>query len=353
MLCGTGNMAYRDNNLVSLALEELRERLPPKWRVSPAKGQGEVDGYLRLSAPDKRSARLAIEVKRGLEPRDIVSLRNQLLHRGQDERWLVVAPYLSPAVRDRLRESDFAYVDLTGNVHVELSEPGLYIETPGADVDPDPKTRPSRSLRGARAGRVVRGLIDSKKPPGVRELAERTGVDPGYVSRVLALLDREALIERRGRGQVVKVDWVRLLRRWANEAPLASRGTLATYLEPRGLTALETKLAKLETDYAITGTLAATRVAPLAPPRLATVYVEDMTRFVKNVDLRPAETGGNVLVIEPGDPQLAVAPIEERGLRYVALSQAAADLMTSPGRGPEEAEELIAWMTENEAVWRG
>jgi hypothetical protein len=202
------------------------------------------------------------------------------------------------------------------------------------------------------AARVVRGLLDSKKPPGVRELAMRAGVDPGYVSRVLALLDREALIKRRGRGRVVKVDWVRLLRRWANDAPLASRGTQALYLEPRGLTALESKLAKLETDYAITGTLAAMRVAPLAPPRLATVYVEDMRGFVQELDLRPAETAGNVLLIEPNDPQVAVAPIEERGLRYVAVSQAAAELVTGPGRGPEAAEELIAWMAENEEAWR-
>jgi len=38
---------------------------------------------------------------------------------------------------------------------------------------------------------------------------------------------------------------------------------------------------------------------------------------------------------------------------YVAPSQAAADLLTSPGRGPSEAEALIAWMAANEAAWRG
>jgi hypothetical protein len=40
-------------------------------------------------------------------------------------------------------------------------------------------------------------------------------------------------------------------------------------------------------------------------------------------------------------------------LRVVAVSQAAADLLTSPGRGPAEADALINWMKANEEVWRG
>jgi hypothetical protein len=36
----------------------------------------------------------------------------------------------------------------------------------------------------------------------------------------------------------------------------------------------------------------------------------------------------------------------------VAPSQAAADLLTSSGRGPEEAEALIEWMLANEEAWR-
>ena len=35
-----------------------------------------------------------------------------------------------------------------------------------------------------------------------------------------------------------------------------------------------------------------------------------------------------------------------------ALSQAAVDLLTGPGRGPAEADELIRWMREHEDAWR-
>jgi hypothetical protein len=43
---------------------------------------------------------------------------------------------------------------------------------------------------------------------------------------------------------------------------------------------------------------------------------------------------------------------EDRGVRYVAPSQAAVDLLTSPGRGPSEGQELLSWMEAHERDWR-
>ena len=40
------------------------------------------------------------------------------------------------------------------------------------------------------------------------------------------------------------------------------------------------------------------------------------------------------------------------GVTVAALSQVAADLLTSPGRGPNEAEALMDWMQQNEGAWR-
>ncbi len=97
------------------------------------------------------------------------------------------------------------YLDLTGNVRIVMPEPGIYIETQGASEDPDRKERPARSLRGAKAGRIVRAIIDRSEVLGVRELAAITKVDAGYVSRVLKFLDTEALITRTGRGRMQSV----------------------------------------------------------------------------------------------------------------------------------------------------
>ena len=42
----------------------------------------------------------------------------------------------------------------------------------------------------------------------------------------------------------------------------------------------------------------------------------------------------------------------EEGIRRAAPAQVATDLLNGPGRDPQEAEELIRWMRDNEDEWR-
>ena len=283
----------------------LRARLPDGWRIDLDEAEGArdakgADACLQVIGPDGRSARLTVYSRRSLQPRGVLVLRAHLQNLPPDDS-MVVAPYLSPSVRERLVEAGLGFVDLTGNVRVALSSPGLFIETSGADVNPDRSTRPSRSLRGGKAGRIVRALIDREEPSGVRALAKITGVNPGYVSRIVALLDDQALIERGGRGRIVSVDWPRLLERWSQDALLSSRGTQTMCLEPRGLAALTSRLGTSGLHYAITGTLAVSEFAPVAAAHLAVVYVDDVRAAVSVLGLRIAERGANVMLIEPED----------------------------------------------------
>jgi hypothetical protein len=67
--------------------------------------------------------------------------------------------------------------------------------------------------------------IVTSPPVGLRELAKRAGVDPGYASRVVDFLDREALVTRTTRGPITTVDWQGLLRRWSQEySPFRRQG---------------------------------------------------------------------------------------------------------------------------------
>jgi hypothetical protein len=112
------------------------------------------------------------------------------------------------------------------------------------------------------------------------------------------------------------------------------------------------RLVKSEEAYAVTGSLAAATIAPVASPRLATVWLRDAAEAASRLALRPAQAGANVLLIEPGDEGVFEGTVERDGVRYAAPSQVAADLLTSAGRGPAEGEELITWMRENEGAWR-
>ncbi len=355
------NTTNSDNKLVSRAIDELEIRLPSSWRTEvefeSARSHRVFDALVRLCAPDGTCGTFILEAKNRVEPRDVRTIADRLGMYGRlpDEGTVVpvlVAPFLSPRTRERLEERGVGYVDLTGNVLLAADSPALFVQAKGAEQDPRREERPARTLKGAKAGRVVRALCDFAPPVGVRELAGRAEIDPGYASRVLALLEKEDLIRRERRGPVTDVDWRALIRRWTEDYSLFGSNRTATYLEPRGLGSLLRKLRDSDLRYAATGSLGSASVAPVAPARLAVLFVDDLEDAAGLLGLRPAEAGANVILAEPFDPVVYERRREQEGVSYAALSQNAADLLTSPGRGPSEAEELMDWMEKNEDVWQ-
>lgn len=350
-------MTLSETQLISTLENQLRRRLPSSWRLDikrePKSPRGRPDALLRLRGPDGRETELVVEVKANVEPRNVMNVVMQL-RRWPDARPLVVAPFLSARTREELTDAGAGYADSTGNMRLVLDEPALFIETTGASSNPFSQQRafPIRTLKGPSAARVIRALCDFAPPYGIRQLAARVGASPASVSRVVDLLDREALLTRGPRGAVSAVDWPGVIRRWVQDYSFTGSNRAETFLEPRGLDALQRKLAKSRETYAVTGSLPAAAVAPVASPRLAAVYVEDTTQAAERLGLRTTKAGANVLLVEPFDPVVFDRAWNRDGVSYCALSQVAADLLSSPGRGPAEATELIRWMEANEDAWR-
>jgi hypothetical protein len=355
------NKAAYGNPLVRDVARILVQRLPSSWTVSVGArseaGTGS-DAVLDLLAPDGERAAILVAARTALEPRDvprIAAQRSGYVGASTDARHtalLVVAPYVSPRTQELLAAAGIGYADPTGNLRLTLERPALFIERMGATSNPQPDMRPLHSLKGPTAGRVVRALCDFRPPYGIRELAERSGTPIASVSRVVALLDREALLTREPRGPVRAVDWAGLIRRWAQDYAFTASNRVTTLLAPRGIPALLGTLPAAALRYAVTGSLAAAARAPIAAPRLATVYVGDALTAAATLGLRPTEAGANVLLAEPFDPVVFERCWQDDGVTYAALSQVAADLLTSPGRAPAEGEELLRWMGEHEAAWR-
>jgi len=362
VLCMMRNTTTSDNTTFSRALGELRSRLPETWRVDVVEQRAYVpgpDAVVRVVGPNGQASILTVEVKSRLDPKDVESLVSRIEMRrwqNDDAMPLVASRYLGERTRESLRGLGAGYIDLTGNMYLRLDAPAVAIERVGASKDPEPTQRPARSLKGAKAGRLVRTLIDFLPPRGTREIGKIAQIDPGYVSRLLALLEREDYIGREPRGPVARVDWPNLLRAWVKDYSLDSSNLATAYLQPRGLSALLEALRDQATSdglkYAISGSLAAARRAPVAPARLGVVYVERLDEAAQTLGLLPTQTGANVLLVEPFDCVVFERTVLDEGLTYVSPSQAAADLLTSSGRGPEEAEALIEWMLANEEVWR-
>lgn len=348
------NSSLSDNTLLTEAVRLLEDRLPPAWRTDvvpePGSRDRRVDAIITLRSPDGGQARFVVEVKQRIDPVAVPRLAARLTNR--DAVPVVVAPFLSPRTRELLKKVGVRYIDLTGNVWLTVDRPALFVESSGAERDPRREERPARSLKGAKAGRIIRALCDYQPPVGVRKLAERADADAGYVSRILVLLEREALIDREPRGPVVGADWQGLIRRWAADYSVLKSNRPRSYLDPRGLNAFVERLRERSFGYAVTGSLGASRLAPVAPAALAMCYVDDPERASEQLDLLPTDAGANVMLIEPFDEVVYERTWGREGLTFAAPSQVAVDLLTSPGRGPSEAEALLTWMAGNEDAWR-
>jgi hypothetical protein len=344
----------------------LIDRLPSGWvsrlefdvprRPGPS---GRIDGLIRVSATDGGSATLVLEARRILEGRDVGPLRDQLetiTAEYPNSKGLLIARYLSPPVRAKLNSEGLSYIDLTGNIRVELQSPGLFISGQGADRDPwRGPGRPRGTLKGAPAAKIVRALADFSTPWTVRELVTVAKASTGATYRVVEYLEREGLVTRNANGLVSAPDWVQLLRRWSDDYGFVRNSRVTRWIAPRGVPELTKRIAMnpAGTRYVVTGSLAAAEWAAYAPARLAMVYVSNADEAAASWGLRPAEAGANVMLAEPELDVVFERPFENRqGFAVAAPTQVAVDLMTGPGRNPSEAEELLRWMTLNEGSWR-
>lgn len=236
------------------------------------------------------------------------------------------------------------WLDATGNMRLVLERPGVYLEAPGANTDPSPAGAPGRSLRGPKAGRIVRALCDFPAPLSISDLAAKARVDVSYASRLVDWLAREAVLTRAPRGPVQTVRQAQMIRRWAEDYAVLKSNDARSFLDLRGLDNFVQRLGESRFRYAITGSLAAARIAPIAPSRLAMVYVDDPERAAASLKLRPTDAGASVMLLGPFDSVVFDRTWKDDSTTFVAPSQAAMDLLTSPGRAPAEAEAILEWL---------
>lgn len=330
---------FSDNKLISGVVTKVEELLPPGWSLRTAGGR------IRFASPNGGSGALDLTIRARLEPRNVEELTG---HGGL----LVVAAYLSDRTRELLDDASLSYADVTGNIRIVLDTPGLFITSPGASSNPWPDKR-RLTLRGTKAGRIVCALAQAQLPLGVRELAKLSDTDPGYISRTLAMLDAEAMVERVARGRVCSVDRSALLARWAEDAPLSSRARATTWIAPRGLKRMLEDLSDAPFPFAITGSAAADRMATVAPTRLLTIYVQDAEVAAQGLELRATDAGVNVVLLEPEDDAIIEQAESEEGRFYASRPVVIADLLCGTGREPEEATALLNWLAEDEDRWHG
>lgn len=361
-----GNIVPSESDLIIRAERLLADRLGQGWAVrrfdEPIRGPGTLqpDAILSMTAPDGSKALQMVEAKQRVFPRDVLAWLSALRPVPLDSQYLLVAPFLSPRARLLLEEAGVNYIDMTGNMLVQVERPSIFVRQQGSDKDPAPGDEPVRSLRGGKAARVVRALCDYTEPATSRSVADRAGVTPGYVSKIIGVLERDALVEREGRGPVqpiTRVLWADLIRRWSADYRVLESNASRLFLAPQGIPACLRDLAGWASRtpsarYAVTGSFAAAQRAPVAPPSMLVCYVDAPVGVAEKTGLILATGAGNVYLCEPLDPVVFERTWAQGDITYAALAQVAADCLTGPDRMPAEGEALLEWMAANEDSWR-
>lgn len=356
--------------VLDLGLEQLRKLLPGNWQIQPRSSQdlpdehaeyGEADRIVDLLAKDYGGTVLIVGARTSLTPAQAQRVLAPKMSVMQaiygSAPVLVIAPWLSLRTQQVLAERGVGYLDLTGNVRLEIPRPTVLIRLQGAKNDPRPRARWERGLSGARAARLVRLLADVSPPYRSGELAKRAGLSEAYVSRLLDVMEQQALITRHGH-TIVDVKWDELLRSRASTYSLLRANRSETMIAPNGTAAALKRLSDLpemiKTKAVITGTVAADAIAPLVVGGQLMLYVQNRPNAPREVarelGLLPAE-GGDVVLLRAADDVVFERCRKVDSLWHVALSQLVLDCLSGPGRLPAAGEAVLNYMYEH-PDWR-
>jgi hypothetical protein len=247
---------------------------------------------------------------------------------------------ISPRGAEICRENGIGYVDLAGNSY--LSFDSFFIEKEGK---PNPCTREThlRSLFSPKSERILRVLLNAgSKPWKVADMAEEAGVSLGLVSNVKKLLEDQEWL---GDGLTLTAPDA-LLEAWTQNYTFTRNEVFSLY----SLNEIPEIEARLDAHcranglpFGFTGFSGAARYAPAVRYRQVMAFVDaDPEALSAELDLKPVDSGANVLILAPYDAGVLYSATDVDGTRVVSPIQVYLDLVNYRGRGEEAAEAVYA-----------
>jgi len=318
-------------------IAELFDELPQTAALLPEDADRAIDVVI-----DAAGRRWAIKTKASSSPGTVAAAVDQLAALDlPDAVAVLVVPYMTPAGAKAAAERRLNWIDLSGNA--SLRDDGLYVLVQGRPNQFSLPGRPSSPF-APKSSRVARALLlDPERWWLQKELAERTDLDPGRISRVVRRLDDDELLARDG-ARLRPRDANLLLDAWSDDYRFDRHDIVTGHLSGSGLELareLHEELEQSAIDHAFTGLPAAWALDRFARFRLVSVYVAGDPRDAGDaVGLRRNERGANIQLIGPDDRGVFDGQQAVDNLPCVAPIQVYLDLGHLPERAAEAAEQL-------------
>lgn len=344
---------YTEQQLIQLAQDEFRRVMTDIPFVS--------DIVFKIPADDLRAWDLCavvqftdsdfelkfyIDVHFNGEKRFVNRFIQRVSQYTDDACCLFIAPYISEDSAKLLYDNYCSFLDLSGNCYIltrriiirNSGQPNKYIQ------HREKKNYFSKS--SSAASTVMRAMLDRPHTVWqVKQLSKLTNKAIGTVSNVKKFLSEHDWIEETPQGFSLR-NIRELLYAWAKEYPKKDARTLEYYsLEP--IPKIESEISFCnsirDTKAVLGGFSAAARYAPTVRYKKVCVYVEQdaLDDFVRQLDLQPVFSGGNVIVTIPHDETPCMYARKINGDLVTSPVQTVIDLLGNSGRGEEAAEAII------------
>ena len=330
----------------------LEQLLPPSWRLETQKSDSRQVTTVSLVGPRGERATYAVELERSGQSIAMVSTRLRDAQQRTGLPAIYLSTYVGPTLRSTLEQEGVSYSDATGWVRVVSDSPLILLTARGAGKAPtEPRVADITRFNGRAAARLIRALLERECPLGVRELAAIAQTSPGSVSKLLPTLAREGIIERDDAGRVTTVRRRELVTRWVQDYSFKKTNQQANFfLAPRGIDWVLGQLPGISRPVTLTASAAARRMTSdtttaVVPLTLLALYTDDPELLANDLGLVPVDQpSANVVIARPQDVSVLDTNLAPVGLVL-------ADMLTLPGRGVAEPEQLMDELAGTDSLW--
>jgi len=257
---------------------------------------------------------------------------------------LVAVPHMGGVGRRLCDEAGVAWLDLSGNARI-IAE-GLRVVISGRPNRFKRRGRPASAF-APKSSRIARWLLMHPDRPATQsKIAEATGMDRGFTSRIVARLVEDGLVARERGGHLRVPDAGLLLDAWHESYDFTRHRIIRGHVAARSgeilLGKLNGALREREVEHAATGLAAAWVLTRFAAFRITTWYLaaDPSDALLSELAFREESRGANVWLVVPNDEGVFDGVQEHDGVRCVHPVQVYVDLKGHPERAAEAAARL-------------
>jgi len=333
-------------------LKEL-PRFLPTLKVSKIETNKRLSGNVfdlvfKIKTQDRKEWLLVCEIKELLQPRMAREISTRLKESLADLNKvypILITTFLGDRTREILKKEGIGYLDLAGNCFLKFNN--VYIEKI-VDKNPFAEKRKLKTVFKPVSSRILRVLLEEpKKKWKILELSKIAKVSLGQTSNVCRWLIDEEYLKKDNKFYSL-IEPGKLLDEWSQNYTYTQNRMSAYYSFEQNLEKLLKTVSGVSKDkdlkYALTLLSGASLVAPfvrgVSGIHLYIADTGDLSKWVRLLNLRPVESGGNISLYIPYDEGVFYKIQEADGIKVVGNIQLYLDLYNYPTRGKEQAEFL-------------